>query len=88
MPLSALKIDDLIQQLADLRETLAPQIPMSPTPLAKFMALPVPEWHVSQELREDGRSLFIRHPGLGWLAFLIPHQDCARLAKHLTRPIK
>jgi hypothetical protein len=45
---------------------------------------PEPIWEVSDEVRKDGKVLLIRHPGLGWLGFIIPLDDCKRLAKKLT----
>jgi hypothetical protein len=78
------KIEQMIQDLSDLREELAPQVPSSVPPGKRLFVTPEPIWKVSAEVREDGRVLLIRHPGLGWLGFIIPQADCDRLAEKLT----
>ena len=82
--LNPVKMTDLIQDLSDLRETLAPQVPATITAGQRLFATPEPLWEISAEVRADGKVLLVRHPGLGWLGFIIPHDDCERLAGELT----
>ena len=81
--LNPAKVADLIHELSDLRETLAPQVPTSIPAGQRHFVTPEPLWEISAEVREDGKVLLIRHPGLGWLGFIIPHDDCERLAGDL-----
>ena len=82
--LNPTKVMELIHELSDLREALAPQVSTSIPAGQRHFATPEPLWEISAEVREDGRVLLIRHPGLGWLGFIIPHNDCERLAEKLT----
>jgi hypothetical protein len=78
------RIEEIIQELSDFRETLAPEVESYLPNGKRLFVTPEPVWEVSDEVREDGKVLLIRHPGLGWLGFIIPHDDCKRLAKKLT----
>jgi hypothetical protein len=80
----AAKIEEIIQDLSDLREAFAPQVPTSIPAGKRLFVTPEPIWKISAEVRADGRVLLIRHPGMGWLGFIIPHNECERLAKKLT----
>jgi hypothetical protein len=81
------KVEEMIQDLSDLRVALAPQV-RDTIPNGKFLdAIPGPLWKISGEDREDGKVLVIRHPGIGWLGFIIPHLDCKLLAEKLTNEI-
>lgn len=82
--LNPAKVEEIIQELSDLREELAPQVAASIPAGKRMFCTPEPIWDVSGENRADGKALLIRHPGLGWIGFLIPHDDCKRLAKKLT----
>jgi hypothetical protein len=83
-PLDPAKVEEMIQQLSDLRETLAPQVAAAIQPGQRMFVTPEPIWDVSGEIRDDGKVLLIRHPGIGWIGFIVPHDDCRRLAKKLT----
>jgi hypothetical protein len=78
------KVMELIRELSDLREALAPQVSTTIPAGQRHLVTPEPLWEISAEAREDGKVLLIRHPGLGWLGFIIPHKDCERLAEKLT----
>jgi hypothetical protein len=82
--LNPAKVEEMIQELSDLREALAPQVSTTIAAGQRMFVTPEPIWKVSDEVREDGKVLLIRHPGIGWLGFIIPHDDCKRLAKKLT----
>jgi hypothetical protein len=82
--LNPTKVMELIHELSDLRVALAPQVATSMPAGQRLFVTPEPIWEVSGEVRADGKVLLIRHPGLGWLGFIIPHDDCERLAEKLT----
>jgi len=82
--LNPAKVEEMIQELSDLREVLAPQVPDSIPAGKRMFCTPEPLWKISDEVRDDGKALAIRHPGIGWIGFIIPHDDCRRLAKKLT----
>jgi hypothetical protein len=86
--LNPAKVMELIHELSDLRTELAPQVPTSIPTGQRHFVTPEPLWDVSIEVRDDGRVLMIRHPGIGWLGFILPQADCDRLAKKLTGKLK
>jgi hypothetical protein len=82
--LNPAKIEQLIGDLSDLRMLLAPDVSPSILRDQRLFVTPEPIWDVSAEVRADGRVLLFRHPGIGWLGFILPQADCDRLAKKLT----
>jgi hypothetical protein len=85
--LNSSKVEEMIQDLSDLRAALAPQVPDTIPNGTYLAATPGPLWKISEEVREEGKVLVIRHPGIGWLGFIIPHLDCKLLAEKLTNEI-
>ena len=73
--LSAEELDEIVARAAKLRAETAPQLPLSaPEPGAMVVN---PAWFT---MLGDGGSVFqVRHPGHGWLAFLIPPAERAHL---------
>ncbi len=73
--LSATELDDLIARAAKRRAELEPA--QSAQPPAQSEAILNPAWHTSP--LPNGVLFMLRHPGLGWLAFVLPHEHRVHL---------
>lgn len=82
------ELDSLVRLLADLRAGLDDPVPASLDPGARLVALVDPLWQAklpSSPDAPDGVTLALRHPGLGWLGFLLPPCEAAALGQSLTQ---
>lgn len=81
--LSAQELDELILRAAKRRAELAILIPTE---------VPKVEWHVVDPNyftypTTDGCMLQLRHPGYGWVAYMLPHKERATLLQYLINQI-
>ncbi|HKU70053.1 MAG TPA: hypothetical protein VJQ51_04375, partial [Burkholderiales bacterium] len=53
--------------------------PRSFPPRQKVVAAVNPSWRIEPDSMSQGMILHIRHSGFGWLHFLFPKEECARL---------
>lgn len=70
-----------IDLMAEHRANLADQVPQELEYGARLLALPDPRWQVMPT--DQGVALALRHPGLGWLTFLLPPDQAQALSKAL-----
>ena len=85
--LQAPELDSLVRQLAELRSCLGEPVPRTLDPGARLVALVDPVWQakpLSSPDAPDGVVLALRHPGLGWLGFLLPWPEAAMLGNSPT----
>jgi hypothetical protein len=63
--------------------------PVTPTlePGARLEALVDPAWRSPEYRLPEGRILSLRHPGLGWLTFVLPDKEAAAIAEWLTKDL-
>jgi hypothetical protein len=56
-------------------------------PGSRFKALINPRWCIPDPANDppQGRAMVLRHLGLGWLAFVFPPVEAARIAEWLTK---
>lgn len=73
--LSAAELDELIARAAERRAALEPAQPAQPPEKAE--AVLHPAWHTSP--LPNGVLFMLRHPGLGWLGFVLPHEHRVHL---------
>jgi len=71
-------IADLVAARADLAQTVADTF----DPAAAGAATEDPAWWVSDPA-PGGITLALRHPGAGWLSFLVPKTEAAEMARWL-----
>jgi hypothetical protein len=62
-------------------------IPTELDPGSRLEALIDPIWHIPNYRREQGRILALRHPGLGWLSFVLTDKEAASIAEWLTKDL-
>ncbi|HEX7915037.1 hypothetical protein [Rudaea sp.] len=73
--LSAAELDELITRAAARRATLEPAQSLQPPQQTE--AIVNPSWHTSP--LPNGVLFMLRHPGLGWLGFALPHEHRVHL---------
>lgn len=72
-PLAARHVDSLIQALARLRQTLAPEVRPDSPEGQQVLGVVDPRWFIQRDATTtDGAVLMARHPGVGWLAYALP----------------
>ncbi len=74
--LSATELDELIAAAVKRRAELKPEPATQPP--EKCEAIVNPAWHTSP--LAQGVLFLLRHPGLGWLGFVLPHEHRVHLA--------
>lgn len=74
--LTAAQLDELLVAAAKRRAELAPAPDMQPP--AQCEAIVNPAWHTAP--LASGVLFMLRHPGLGWLGFALPHEHRVHLA--------
>ena|SRR5579863_6075412 len=74
--LSAADLDALIAAAAKRRAELKPEPPAQPPEQCE--ATLNPAWHTSP--LPQGALFLLRHPALGWLGFVLPHEHRVHLA--------
>ncbi len=90
-PLASVRLEPvdvaaLIELLASLRAQMTDAVPIELDPGTMTDALLDPPWVVQNHAARRSKLLGLRHPGLGWLSFLIRDEDAARMAALLARP--
>jgi hypothetical protein len=72
-------IDALMRALAEIRESMTPQVADDPPQLREAQALHDPRYRTELHEFSGGTLLSIRHPQLGWLPFLLPSVQRRRM---------
>lgn len=86
--LEAAQVDDLLHNLGLLRASMTDQHPAEFALGQKTMAVPDPRWATEPDLLNGDSLIHLRHPGFGWLHFLIPRTDAAKLAGYLQAQVE
>jgi len=81
LSLDAAHLDMFIKALADARGALLPEHPMDLAPGTKVNAVTDPRWSTAQEPLTGGSVLHLRDPRYGWMHFVLPRHEAARLGK-------
>jgi len=82
LSLDAERLNDLINELAWVRRSMSEQQPISRTEKDSKKGVPLPSWECSG-LDGEQRVLAFRHPGFGWLPFVLRQSEAELLAKAL-----
>jgi hypothetical protein len=83
--LDAPSVDQLIQDLGKHRATLRDEVPRQLDPGSRLQGIYDPAWRVPSDSHPAGRIIAFRHPGLGWLSFVLPENEAAAIADWLTK---
>jgi hypothetical protein len=76
-------VDALIRLLAELREEMSPPVSQEP-PQLHPAALHNPRYATELHAFSGGTLLEIRHPSLGWMDFVLPSLERARITRFLS----
>jgi hypothetical protein len=79
-------MDALIENFATVRAAMSDPVPEQLDPIPRLPTTEAPKWWV-YDPRPDGHMLALRHPGFGWLGFLLPQESALSLAGFLFRPL-
>jgi hypothetical protein len=85
---SSSQIDELIVMLGAARARMTNPISFEPIPAGKRETVVInPTWRSDHSFHVslDGLLLRLRHSGLGWVTFLLPHHEAISLADWLSR---
>ncbi|MEM5373241.1 hypothetical protein V4C53_45860 [Paraburkholderia azotifigens] len=85
---NAKQLSKLIETLGRVRLNMLPEIDTAPPDLnQKLESVAFPPWQISLETMTDGILLHLRHPGFGWLAFVINGDDLISLRDTISDAI-
>jgi hypothetical protein len=80
--LTAEELDELIAKAAKRRYDMSPLVPDRPAD--EVQAVINPQWFASFHNNENS-VLHFRHPGFGWVSFILPPHERANLLTFLLR---
>ena len=87
--LGAEGLTGVINILADARARFAQKFPDEPPNGPNGIAETVnPGWQLAPEPTSDGPCLRLRHPGLGWLGFVIPPSQAQQIQRLLGEQLE
>ena len=76
-------VDELLHNLAEFRADMRPQHLMDFALGQKVVAATDPCWLTEPEIMTGASLIHLRHPGFGWLSFLFPRDEAAKLGEFL-----
>jgi hypothetical protein len=81
--LTAAEVDAFLQTITNLRAKMAPGVARQ-APDAPCGVVADPVWAIQTHPASSDKILALRHPGSGWLSFLLPEKAALALARALT----
>ena len=81
---NASDLDRLIHMISVLRSQMDPPVPATPHDAEVSMTTAPSSWVALAKRQHGKRPLLVRHPGLGWIGFLLDDDSAAALAASLT----
>lgn len=76
-------VDAVIAGFAQLRAAMTPEIPRELPDSAHERGVLGPPWAVARHPSAPEKTLFLRHPGFGWITFIFPPQEAEKLGNAL-----
>ncbi|MGJ4893809.1 hypothetical protein ACQR2B_06445 [Bradyrhizobium oligotrophicum] len=87
MLLDGASAEGLIHQIGHWRSQLEDEVSPALDPKSLLHAIVDPGWMIDGAKHEGRRLLAMRHPGLGWIAFLIPDGEATKMAEWLSKDL-
>jgi hypothetical protein len=80
----AASFEDNIQMLGEARAAMAEQVTPDLEHGMRLKAIADPRWQTETRHDMGGVMLALRHPGLGWVSFLLPPNEARALGNYLV----
>ena len=81
----AASLDGFIALLGAVRAAMNDRVPEKLDPSPRLQTTENPNWWV-YDPKPEGHMMALRHPGFGWLGFVLPEPSAVSLAGWLLRP--
>lgn len=81
--LTATEVDEILNGLGTLRASMKPEV-SERRPKSATNGVKNPVWYAQPEIMRGDTILQIRDPRFGWLAYLIPRQNAAKLGQLMS----
>jgi hypothetical protein len=81
------ELDAIIEVLIQGRAELVDEVPKELEPGSRVPTIQNPIWTMPRYRLPSGRTLNVRHPGLGWVGFLFPEHEAREIANSLIRDL-
>lgn len=81
--LNAQGISTIILELAKVRQDMLPPVPDALHEGDRIPVLHSPQWACATEMMHGSSRVYVRHPGMGWLAFLLQASEAEKLGETL-----
>lgn len=82
--LNAFQVDDMLQNLGEFRANMQPPVAPAFALGQKVDVIAAPAWATEPDAMHGDSLLHVRDPGFGWLHYLLPKADAAKLAEALA----
>jgi hypothetical protein len=90
--LLASELDAILAVLGEARAVMRDTVPHDPPEVrsARELMVPDPIWRADPPIHQalNGIILRLRHPGFGWLTFLLPYQEAHNLGNWLLKAVR
>lgn len=81
--MDAAALDNLLLALGKLRAEMLPGVE-KPVLGAVYEGIIDPAWQTGYDAMADGVDLSLRHPGFGWIHFVLPRHEALAIARVLS----
>lgn len=85
--LEAADLEELIEGLAMARARLIDQVPLALDNNIRVVGVPNPAHRVLRGPPDTGCILAVRHPGYGWLHYMLPPAAATKLSRDLVKSL-
>jgi hypothetical protein len=83
MRLNAHGVATIILELSKVRQDMQPSVADALHEGDRIPVLHSPQWACATEMMHGSSRVYVRHPGLGWLAFLLHASEAEKLGETL-----
>jgi hypothetical protein len=73
-------VEDILRNLGEFRAAMSPEVTRQAPVTGKVAAIPNPAWYTQPEAMQGDGLFHISDPRYGWLHYLIPRIEAAKLS--------
>jgi hypothetical protein len=81
------ELEGFIELLWRTRMEMSDEVPRDLDVGSRVIAVADPIWRIPNYREPQGRPLFLRHPGIGWMSFVFPDEEAKSVAEWLTKAL-